>query len=849
MNVIKKAWKYPPVRWAAIISSMTAATLLLLPGLHFGNYSTDEFLPHATCYMRDSNVIWLHVIGDAFIAVAYLSIAMTLGYIVYKARRDIPFHWMFAAFGLFIVFCGFTHVMGVITVWRPYYWLAGDLKAMTAVASVATAVILPATVPRVFSMIREAELSEQRKRDLEAAHQKLKESDELKSQFFANVSHELRTPLSLILGPIRRQLASGDLTAEEQRELEVVERNAGMLLQQVNNLLDLAKLEARRMKPEYARVDLAERTRLVASYFETLAAERGITYEVQTPENLIAEVDPDKMQRIFLNLLSNAFKFTPEGGRIRCILRSRDEKAMFIVEDTGPGIPEDLREAVFERFQQVDGGPAREAGGTGIGLAIVKEFVALHRGSIHLESGQDGGTKIELTVPLSAPQGTAVSETAPAAEYDAGRHMVDELRSYTPRRAPAEAAPPAERDDLPLVLVVEDNPDMNAFVASALRSRYRVATAFNGREGLEKARRLRPELIVSDIMMPQMSGDQMIGKLQAEPELREVPVVVLTAKTDEEQRVKLLEESVQDHLTKPFQADELMARVGGLIRRRRETMRKLREMNTRLEERVTERTELAKELQQRERDLERALETMRAAREEAERASQLKSDFLSLVSHELRTPLASLRLQIERMGLAAKSLPSSVQELIHRMDVQSLRLRELIEGLLNYTRIQSGRLKVETERLDVGSLARECAEEVRPQADVKDLDLRLELPSALPALRSDVRILRLIVVNLLTNAIKFTDSGSVTLSVSQLEEGAFKISVADTGPGIPPDEQRRIFEPFEQLELIPRKHLAGMGLGLALVRELVGALGGTITVDSETGKGSTFTVVLRSMNS
>src|SRR5881296_1361405 len=403
--------------------------------------------------------------------------------------------------------------------------------------------------------------------ELASLYEKTKELDELKTQFFANVSHELRTPLALIIGRTERLLATAGLEEGARRDLEVVVRNAGTLLRHVNDLLDASKLEAGKMRLEYRDTDLARLVRLVAAHFDVLAEENRIAYGVETPGELHAQVDVEKFQRLLLNLLSNAFKFTPAGGRVRCTLREEAARGTAVLEvaDSGPGIPAEQREAVFERFRQLAGGSTRRFGGTGLGLAIAGDFTQLHGGTLAVGDAPEGGALLRAEVPLQAPEGAHVVAMAAeeAVVTEAARHSIEALRSRTAAR------PMAAGEEGRALIVVEDHPEMNAFICETLADRYRVESAFDGREGLEKVLELRPDLVLSDVMMPEMSGETLVREIRARSELDAMPIVVLTAKGDDALRVELLREGAQDYVTKPFSAEELRARVANLVTMKR----------------------------------------------------------------------------------------------------------------------------------------------------------------------------------------------------------------------------------------------------------------------------------------
>ncbi|MBI1891441.1 MAG: EAL domain-containing protein [Burkholderiales bacterium] len=393
-------------------------------------------------------------------------------------------------------------------------------------------------------------------------YEKAKEIDDLKTQFFANVSHELRTPLALILGPVSRMQAVVKVR-EFANDLDVIERNARTLLRYVNDLLDISKLEAGKLKVEYAHVDLARLAHFVASHFEVLAQEKKIAFALEAPVSLPGQIDPDKVRRVVINLLSNAFKFTPDGGKIRIAVRSENDRAVIEVGDSGPGIPPDKREAVFERFRQLDGGSTRQRGGVGLGLSIAREFIALHGGTVTIADAPEGGALFAVSLPLRAPVGVAVSKAATEPpEQESMQAVLDELRSH------AEKFHAGDEEKHGSVLIVEDNREMNRFICESLTNRYRITTAFDGEEGLKKALEVMPDLILTDMMMPGMSGEQLVHAVRAHAELDETAIVILTAKEDDELRIRMLREGAQDFLTKPFAVEELRARVGTQISRK-----------------------------------------------------------------------------------------------------------------------------------------------------------------------------------------------------------------------------------------------------------------------------------------
>lgn len=801
------------------------------------------FMPHGHCYLWIPWLLWLHVISDFLIGVAYLGISLILWALVRKIR--LPFSPVFIAFGLFIGLCGMTHFMEIWTAWNPDYIFEGLVKAATAAASVATAVGLVYIRPQVEEVVYAARLSEERRIKLESTHAELEASlaqvrqlNELQRRFFANVSHELRTPLTLILGPTEHLLSDGSLSASQRRQLESISGNGKMLLKQVNDLLDLAKLEFGNAELSYVESDVAAMLRRIVAHFEVAAEQRRIRLAVQAPSQLIAQVDQDKLERVVINLLSNALKFTPSEGTVEVSLSEQDGMIRIVVNDTGPGVPPDQRETIFQRFHRVEGSDSRTQGGTGLGLAIVKEFVELHGGNVSVGAATGGGSSFVVTLPQAAP-GALDLDRRPLEAGDQVAALDGVLHQL------AVEASIEKGDTLPSVagraevLVVEDNPELRAFVAVALGDRFNVTTAADGIEGLVAAQALRPDLIITDVMMPRMSGDQLIGALRADPQFDTIPVLLLTAKADDELRVRMLTSGAQDYLTKPFESQELLARAGNLVGAKRagDALRgELASLSTDL-------VSLAETVSQRNRELRLALETAEVAREQAEAASRTKSAFLSIISHELRTPLSTMHMTLQVIARDTGSeMPAALASRIERLTRASAQMSSLVEGVLEYIRIEGDRINIQIARVDAVELVHEVVGDHMDEA-AAGVQLRVQCATDMPTLSTDGRLLAVVIGNLVSNALKFTHVGSVSVHLFHEAESAV-IEVIDTGIGIAAEDLERIFQPFEQLEPVKRKSIPGVGLGLALVRQLVVVLQGTIEVVSTSGKGTVFRVSL-----
>ena len=388
-------------------------------------------------------------------------------------------------------------------------------------------------------------------------------------QFFTNVSHELRTPLTLIAGPTDQLLEDDTVQGAHRMMLEMVRRNTRILIQLVGEILDFRKVQNNKAHLHLNRFALQRELATWANDFRAVAARRKITIDVDASEvrqDAVIIADRDKLEHIYFNLMSNALKYTPEGGRITTALFYDGKQYVLSVSDTGKGIEEEALPHLFDRFFQARGA----VGGTGIGLSLVKAYVDLHHGDIRVESNVGEGTRFFISLPATQPGYDPAKdrEARPVAE----RELVDD--SYVPEDINAKEA--ADRitnaedfdADRPLVLIIDDNNGMRAYLRSILKDRYNVSEAADGRQGLEKARREVPKLIVCDVMMPVMDGLEFTRQLKEDIATSHIPVVLLTARSLPEQREKGYETGADSYLTKPFSGQVLLSRIDNLLRSR-----------------------------------------------------------------------------------------------------------------------------------------------------------------------------------------------------------------------------------------------------------------------------------------
>jgi len=637
----------------------------------------------------------------------------------------------------------------------------------------------------------------------------LAELDRAKTAFFSNVSHEFRTPLTLMLGPLEELAAKLATAPEEQRALlALAQRNGQRLLKLVNTLLDFARIEAGRARVACAPLDIGALTAELASTFRSACERAGLALEVDCPpSSQPAWLDREMWETVVLNLLSNAFKYTFE-GRISVRLREEPGAWLVTVADTGTGIPEDALPRIFERFHRVEGARGRSFEGSGIGLALVQELVRLHGGTLTVQSTPGRGSAFTVTIPKGRAHLAPGSATGIEGEKKPSRASayLDEALSWlpgTPAEPAAAGGTAAAARARHYVLLADDNADLRDYARRLLAEHYEVEAVADGEAALAAACVRRPDIVVSDVMMPKLDGFGLLEAMRGDPALAEVPVLLLSARAGEEARLEGLERGADAYLVKPFGARELLVQVGAL-----------------LESSVARREATARLLE----------------------ADRRKDEFLAMLSHELRNPLAPIRNAVLLLKEAGDS--ETGRKALEILDRQVSHTIRLVDDLLDVARITRGTIDLERRMATLGEVVENAIEISRPHLERAGHRVEVELPGRVELSMDPVRMAQ-VAANLLNNAAKFTPAGG-TISVRAWREGGEALlSVRDTGRGMTRELLENVFDMFGRGGREAQRAGAGLGVGLSLSKKLVELHGGTITAKSDgPGRGSEFTVRL-----
>ncbi|MBS1662285.1 MAG: response regulator [Bacteroidetes bacterium] len=644
----------------------------------------------------------------------------------------------------------------------------------------------------------------------------LAEIDRAKTTFFSNISHEFRTPLTLLLGPIEDVLSDPESKEINRYRMGIAYRNVLRMQKLVNTLLDFSRIEAGRMEGKYSPVDIFVYTRDLASSFRSAIEKAGMELEVTSgPITAEVYVDVDLWEQIILNLVSNAFKYSRQ-GRIGVHVEQDGEQVLISVSDTGVGIPAEQIGKIFERFHRVEGTQGRSQEGTGIGLAMVKELVRLHQGTIDVESVVGVGSTFSVRIPTGRghlPAEKIVVATKGRAMY--AEAFVEEAMKWLPSERENDEPQSADAT----ILLADDNADMREYVERLLSKQFRVITAMNGFDAFEKTLEHRPDLVLSDIMMPQIDGFGLLKLIRTEPSIQHTPVIFLSARAGEEAKVEGLDAGADDYLVKPFSAKELLARVDANIKIARSRL----EYAVRLEREVEERTKELKTLNF----------SLRQSNEDLQQ-------FAHVASHDLKEPVRKIKTFSNRLREEyAAALPEQARIFLSKIEQATGRMFSMIEGVLSYSFLNGG--VEETGTVDLNKVLSDIESDLEVVIGERKATIERDV---LPVVQGAELLLYQLFYNLINNSLKFVRAGVAPVIAIRAETkgDTLGITLSDNGIGFEPEYAERIFNTFTRLHA--KDKFEGTGLGLALCKKIVERHHGHIEATGMKNVGATFSITL-----
>lgn len=647
------------------------------------------------------------------------------------------------------------------------------------------------------------------RQQLQQRNEQLSELDAMKSRFFANVSHELRTPLTMILAPVQELLLRSELQSSVGPQLKTVEASARRLLRLVNDLLDLVRFEHTPVAIEQSQpIAFDGLLRALVEQMRYWAQKEGITlcYDIEQCPLVIIGNESD-VERIFLNLLSNAVKFTDRGGRISVRARLEEGKVRIEVQDTGIGMSDADAARIFDRFQQVEHSDARRRQGIGLGLALVKELLARHGGTIEVETALGRGTTMIVRLPEATNvEGVVASHagsTAPSRVLDGNGGVVETQDVST------------NVEGAPEVLIVDDETEIRHFLARTLAREFRVLHAADGTEALRIIETARPTIVILDLMLPGLDGLEVCRRVKQDKNLRSIKILLLTARIDEGAKLEALANGADDFLTKPFSTVEVVTRIRNLHRT----------------------AQLENELRVQNSDLRETLRRLRKAEAELFQREKLSSlgTMAAGLLHEVNNPLnyTGMAIGVARKHPAVRA-DEGLAEIIADADEGVRRVQGIVSDLKTFATARP------VEHTQAFKMQRTVEQAIRFCAtELSRHDVIVHVGADLVSQGVEQQISQ-VLVNLLVNAARachLAQDRKGRIEVRAEVQGArLQISVVDNGIGMAAEQKARIFDPFYTTSEVGK----GMGLGLSVSHSIVERHGGSLTVESQVGVGSRF---------
>ncbi|HEY7321374.1 MAG TPA: ATP-binding protein [Candidatus Binatia bacterium] len=680
---------------------------------------------------------------------------------------------------------------------------------------------------------------------LEGSNRKLLELDRVKSRFFANISHELRTPLTLLLAPLQTLIQEWDAALRpDMRQLLLIMQSNGMrLLKLINDLLDLVRLESGKMEVKLEPIAIEPFLYGLTNAVKKSAEDRGIHLGVVSdPAIATVLADSDKLERILLNLLFNALKFTPAGGKVEVKAKRENGELLLEVTDTGTGISEEQLPFIFDRFWQADTSSQRKYRGVGIGLALVKELVEVQGGTVGVTSEIGKGTQFTVRLPykeLGEPLPLLPEEvkstrpgTSPLVSAETNgstdtwlKNLYREAEFYPAITSLKETILPVETSThrgQPRVLIADDEPDMLKYLKSQLSVRFQVIEAIDGQQAVEKAVQFLPDVIVCDMMMPEKNGLEVCRELRARTPTRSIPVLLLTARADEETKLAALSAGASDFITKPFSTTELSVRLRNLF----------------------DAYNLQQELARQNQILEATIDQLKETEVQLVHSEKLASlgRMSAGIIHEINNPLNFAKTALYVLRIMTESLSGNekkeFREVLEDMGEGINRISAIVSDLRTFTQPHLTQL----EKVSVGELVNSSLRLLSNEWENKVI-IEKEIPEQQMIWANRNQITQ-VLVNLLQNALhalgkRHGVEGEATIWIRALEEnGESLIVVRDNGEGITAENLQRIFDPFFTTKDVGE----GMGLGLSICYRIMKQHGGRIQVESQPGAYAEFTL-------
>jgi signal transduction histidine kinase len=686
---------------------------------------------------------------------------------------------------------------------------------------------------REFALRFELDRSSQQ---LEESNRKLVQLDRLKNQFFANISHELRTPLTLMLAPLHNLIKQRERGAWEEtlESLQTMQSNGLRLLKLINDLLELVRLESGKIEVRQEPLALEEFLKGMVQSVRGMADGKGVKVTLHTGPGLkVVWGDRDKLEKILLNLIFNAIKFTPAGGSVALEAERCGETWTILVRDTGMGIdPEDLP-FIFDRFWQGDSSSNRKFQGTGLGLALVRELVEAQEGNVGAESALGKGTSIKVRMPYKAAPDQIVESKPAVVENEPGMSQQEWLGALyrraewhpfnlTTAAGSRQVEGSYQNRGKPKLLIADDEPDMLRFLRLQFQGDFTVLEAVDGEEAIEKACQFLPEVIVLDMMMPEKDGLEVCRELRHRTPTRGIPVLLLTARADEETKMAALEAGATDFLTKPFSGTELQVRLKNLV----------------------ESHQLQRALTRQNQILEATLENLKEAQTQLVQSEKLASlgRLSAGIIHEINNPVNFVKTGIhylhEKKGMMAKEELLEFEDVLKDLDEGMNRIQTIVSDLRSFTHPGEGR----SERLLVADIVNVSLRFVSYELK-ENITVHQDVPDGLTLWGKRNQLIQ-IVVNLLQNSMdalkeKTFQEGGATIWIEGSEKDSkVLLVVRDNGPGVSFQNQERIFDPFFTTKDIGE----GMGLGLSICYRIIQDHGGRIHLRSKAGEFCEFTL-------